>query len=271
MPTSRKLQNFMDEFPINVYDYPNDDEVATGQRVLDKIREMEIKNGIIIMEQTTSSSLEEGVSQQSFLSEKNKIDAKYQAKEYVPKGPHIDAQAEARKARVKNALGKLKETKNKRSLDAILESIEAGGVSLSGRSSSLAPSQVNGPRLSLIAGRGRHNSPERQQSPKNTSKSDTFDGGNNNIQYNSQSFTPFGVTIPPPPTDSPSNDEGEGTFYAPPSTAPVGHIMSHLSPGHTLLSTTDSQYNNSNNNLTGGTGLPQRRKELKDTQTQSCV
>jgi hypothetical protein len=86
MPTVKKIQNFMDEFPETVFDY--EDEEA----------------------------------------KQDEIDAKVgkEKRERKERVAYVNPQAEARRARVKHQLGKLKDTKTKKTLDQILDTIEAG-------------------------------------------------------------------------------------------------------------------------------------------------
>ena len=95
MPTVNKIQNFMDEFPAVVYDYEDVEEVL--------------------------EALEEKVKQRN-------PDFKFEQKEAKERGNDVNAQAEARKARVK-AQQKLKDKKSKKTLDQILESIDSGRAS----------------------------------------------------------------------------------------------------------------------------------------------
>lgn len=95
MSSAKRIQNFMDEFPATVFDY--DDEEA-------KQAEIEEKGQV-----EKSPEIEEK--------------KEYEKKEHTP---YVSQQAQARKTRVKNQLNKLKEVKNKKTLDQILETLEAG-------------------------------------------------------------------------------------------------------------------------------------------------
>ena len=103
----------MDEFPAVVYDYEDVEEVL--------------------------EALEEKVKQRN-------PDFKFEQKEAKERGNDVNAQAEARKARVKAQLQKLKDKKSKKTLDQILNQLiravllispervlKRSGVSLSGR------------------------------------------------------------------------------------------------------------------------------------------
>ncbi len=240
MPNEKKLQNFLDEFPDNCFMYPED------------------VNG-----EAKPPGPAPPTEESKTPSKPRAIDAKFEQK-VKDTSNYVNAQAEARKARVQKTVEKLKAKQQGQTLEALLDTLDGtttrvslsqianrsgmtgaiGGPGAAGRMGSLSNSSPrhNALSQSLVA---NPNSPAARLSLNNKLPSRSASGLTNGM---ASTKVPFGNNpnddedepLPPPPKGAPQAPDTAGDWMVPPKSP-------HTPPA------------------------PKRRKELIDTRIKKHV
>jgi len=196
MPTEKKIQNFIDEFPDNCFAYPEaeEEEAVDG--------EQEVDGGP---------------------PKPRVINAKYEEKK-KDTSHHVNAQAEARKARVKKTLEKLKAKQQGKTLETLLDSLEPGNSRLSLSQIAQTPlrdslSTPRTPRQASLSLSGQ-GATARMSVTKNLSRTKSMvpfadDAGRTGLEDDDED-----LPLPPPPNVPPRSNEDSADWMVPPPHSP---------------------------------------------------